>query len=66
MHADAKHEQDHTHFGELGGHFLIGDETWRERTEKNAGERISDKWGNAKAVRHRAENEGEDQSSDDQ
>lgn len=42
MQADAEHQKDDAHFGELPGKGGIGDETRRKRPHQNAGEEIAD------------------------
>src|SRR4051794_25296419 len=41
MQADREHEQDHADFGQFVGKRLIGDESWRKRTNHDAGKEIS-------------------------
>jgi len=65
VHADAEHEQDHADFGQLVRDRLVGDESWREGADGDAGDEVTDDRRHAQAARERAEEECEAEAPDD-
>ncbi len=65
MQADAEHQQDDAHLGQLQRQMLVGDEAWRVRADQHAGEQIADERRDAEAVGERAEDERKPETGDD-
>ncbi len=66
MQADAEHQQDDADLGQLGGEIGIGDESRRERTDRDACEQIADERRQAHARGEKSEREREHEADGDQ
>jgi hypothetical protein len=65
MQADAEHEEDDAHLGELARQLAVGDQTEGERAGEDAGDQIPDEGRQPQPVRGEPEDEGEDEGGGD-
>ena len=64
--ADTEHQQDHADFGELGGEVGIGDESRRERADRDARQQVADERRQAHSRGEKPEGECEHETDSDE
>jgi hypothetical protein len=64
--AHAEHQQDHADLRELRGEICVGNESGRERPDRDAGQQVADQRRQAHASREKPEPEREDEADRDQ